>query len=78
MADRAQINGRDSHGQRLGIKAYAGEVVKAGSIILRQRGTRFRPGFNVAMGKDNTIFSKVDGKVIFKKNKVVNVISKAS
>ncbi len=78
MADRAQINGRDSNGQRLGVKAYGGEVVKAGSIILRQRGTVFTPGLNVRMGKDNTLFSTIAGTVSFKKNKVVNVIPQAS
>lgn len=58
-------NGRDSQGQRLGVKAYAGEVVSAGSIIVRQRGTHFHPGANVGLGKDDTLFAKADGKVTF-------------
>jgi large subunit ribosomal protein L27 len=60
-------NGRDSHGQRLGIKTYAGEFVTAGSIIVRQRGTRFLPGENVGMGKDNTLFALSSGKVQFER-----------
>lgn len=60
-------NGRDSAGRRLGVKKYGGEVVVAGNIIIRQRGTKFYPGVNVGLGKDHTIFSKVDGKVAFKK-----------
>lgn len=60
-------NGRDSNAQRLGTKAYEGSVVKAGAIIVRQRGTRFHPGFNVGMGKDYTIFAKVAGKVKFER-----------
>ena len=65
-------NGRDSAGRRLGVKAFAGETVRAGSIIVRQRGTRFYPGANVGIGKDHTIYSTVDGTVTFdwaKKNK---------
>jgi large subunit ribosomal protein L27 len=58
-------NGRDSNSQRLGVKAYGGEVVSAGSILVRQRGTRFHPGFNVGKGKDDTLFSKVTGAVRF-------------
>ena len=58
-------NGRDSNSQRLGIKAYGGQFVTAGSIIVRQRGTRFFPGPNVGKGKDDTLFSLVDGKVAF-------------
>lgn len=58
-------NGRDSHGQRLGVKAYGGELVAAGSIIARQRGTRIFPGANVGMGKDNTLYAKITGKVQF-------------
>lgn len=58
-------NGRDSNSQRLGIKAYAGEVVSAGSIIVRQRGTKFHPGTNVGIGTDHTIFAKIDGSVVF-------------
>lgn len=58
-------NGRDSQSQRLGVKLFDGEVVKPGSIILRQRGTRFHPGSNVGLGRDFTIFSLIDGKVKF-------------
>jgi large subunit ribosomal protein L27 len=58
-------NGRDSHSKRLGIKAYGGELINAGSIIVRQRGTEFHPGDNVGMGKDHTLFALVDGYVKF-------------
>jgi len=58
-------NGRDSNSQRLGVKLFDGEVVKPGSIILRQRGTRFHPGNNVGLGRDYPIFSLIDGKVKF-------------
>ena len=58
-------NGRDSNGQRLGVKAYGGETITAGSIIVRQRGTRIMPGRNVGIGSDDTLFSKVDGVVKF-------------
>ncbi len=58
-------NGRDSHGQRLGVKAYGGERVTAGSIIVRQRGTRILPGTNVGRGKDDTLFALIDGVVNF-------------
>ena len=58
-------NGRDSNSQRLGVKAYAGEVVTAGSIIVRQRGTKFHAGANVGCGRDHTLFAKADGKVKF-------------
>ncbi|MGB8339415.1 MAG: 50S ribosomal protein L27 [Burkholderiales bacterium] len=58
-------NGRDSESKRLGVKAYGGELIPAGSIIVRQRGTQFHPGDNVGMGKDHTLFAKVDGKVEF-------------
>ena len=56
-------NGRDSNAQRLGIKKYAGENVQAGGILVRQRGTHFHPGHNVGIGKDDTLFAKVAGKV---------------
>ena len=52
-------NGRDSNAQRLGVKAFSGEVVKAGTILVRQRGTKFRPGVNVGIGSDDTLFAKV-------------------
>ena len=58
-------NGRDSQSKRLGVKKFGGERVVAGNIILRQRGTRYYPGSNVGMGKDNTLFALVDGKVEF-------------
>ncbi|MGL4553683.1 MAG: 50S ribosomal protein L27 [Gemmataceae bacterium] len=58
-------NGRESHSQRLGIKVYGGGPVKIGSIIVRQRGTRYAPGKNVGLGKDDTIFSLVEGVVKF-------------
>lgn len=58
-------NGRDSNANRLGTKRFGGEVVSAGSIIVRQRGTKFRAGNNAGMGKDHTIFAKVDGEVKF-------------
>jgi large subunit ribosomal protein L27 len=58
-------NGRDSQSQRLGIKRYAGEVVNAGTIILRQRGTQFDPGLNVGMGRDHTLYALIDGVVRF-------------
>lgn len=58
-------NGRDSHAQRLGVKRYAGEVVKSGSILVRQRGTKIRPGTNVGLGKDHTIFATIDGEVVY-------------
>ncbi len=56
-------NGRDSAGRRLGMKAFAGQVVTGGSILVRQRGTRFKPGKNVGLGGDDTLFAKVDGTV---------------
>jgi len=58
-------NGRDSAGRRLGVKRFAGEIVNAGNILVRQRGTRFYPGRNVGMGNDHTLFAKSDGKVVF-------------
>ena len=71
-------NGRDSQAQRLGIKKFGGERVKAGNIIARQRGTKFLPGKNVGLGKDYTIFSLIEGKVLFTNKagkKVINVES---
>jgi large subunit ribosomal protein L27 len=58
-------NGRDSHSKRLGVKTYGGELIPAGSIIIRQRGTTVHAGENVGMGKDHTLFAKVTGKVQF-------------
>ncbi len=58
-------NGRDSQGQRLGVKIYGGQSIKAGSIIVRQHGTKIHPGQNVGIGKDNTLFALIDGIVKF-------------
>lgn len=62
-------NGRDSAGRRLGVKKYGGELVLAGNIIIRQRGTKVYPGANVGMGKDHTLFALVEGHVQFTKGK---------
>jgi large subunit ribosomal protein L27 len=59
-------NGRDSNAQRLGVKVFGGELVPGGSIIVRQRGTRYKPGVNVGRGKDDTLFAKVSGIVEFR------------
>ena len=61
-------NGRDSESKRLGLKAFGGELVNAGSIIVRQRGTTFHPGQNVGIGKDHTLFAKVTGNVKYSKH----------
>jgi large subunit ribosomal protein L27 len=58
-------NGRDSNAKRLGVKAFGGELIEAGSIIVRQRGTRVHPGVNVGIGRDHTLFAKITGKVEF-------------
>ena len=73
-------NGRDSESKRLGVKRFGGESVLAGSIIVRQRGTRFHPGTNVGIGKDHTIFATEAGKVEFvvkgpKNRKYINVVT---
>jgi large subunit ribosomal protein L27 len=67
-------NGRDSNSKRLGVKVYGGQKVRAGGIIVRQRGSKFHPGQNVGKGNDFTLFSKVDGLVEFKTNRTVNVV----
>jgi len=72
-------NGRDSHSKRLGVKRYGSENVLAGNIIVRQRGTQFHAGDNVGMGKDHTLFAKVDGQVSFstkgaQQRKMVSII----
>ncbi|MBI2195219.1 MAG: 50S ribosomal protein L27 [Planctomycetes bacterium] len=67
-------NGRDSNPQYLGIKRYGGQFVRSGTIILRQRGTRFRPGHNVQAGRDDTLFATADGFVRFEPNHRVNVL----
>ena len=59
-------NGRDSNAQRLGFKAFGGQIVPGGTIIVRQRGTRVKPGLNVGRGKDDTLFAKISGRIIFK------------
>jgi len=70
-------NGRDSESKRLGVKEFDGQFVSAGSILVRQRGTKFKPGLNVGRGNDDTLFSKVDGYVKFerksKKNRQISV-----
>jgi large subunit ribosomal protein L27 len=58
-------NGRDSNAQRLGVKRFSGQIVTGGSIIVRQRGTKLKPGLNVGRGSDDTLFAKIDGKVKF-------------
>jgi len=58
-------NGRDSNSQRLGVKAFGGEIVTGGSIIVRQRGTPIKPGLNVGLGSDDTLYAKIDGRVKF-------------
>lgn len=71
-------NGRDSNSQRLGVKAFGGEIVTAGSILVRQRGTRFHPGTNVGIGRDDTLFAKVPGLVVFavgKKGRSISVVA---
>jgi large subunit ribosomal protein L27 len=61
----SSTNGRDSNAQRLGVKAFGGQVITGGSIIMRQRGTRIKPGLNVGIGSDDTLFAKVTGRVKF-------------
>ncbi len=61
----SSVNGRDSHGQRLGIKRFGGQVVTGGSILIRQRGTRYKPGRNVSRAKDDSLFARIDGVVRF-------------
>ena len=71
-------NGRDSAGRRLGVKRYAGQHVLAGNIIIRQRGTTYKPGKNVGLGKDHTIFALLDGQVLFSRGRggqsIVNIM----
>lgn len=73
-------NGRDSESKRLGVKRFGGELVTAGSIIVRQRGSRFRPGKNAGIGKDHTVYAKADGRVLFQvkgpeKRKYVTIVT---
>ena len=70
----ASRNGRDSRAQRLGVKRYGGQVVKAGNILIRQRGTKFKPGLNVGRGKDDTLFAMRDGIVNFSPHKIVSIL----
>jgi len=69
----ASRNGRDSNPQNRGLKVYGGQLVKPGQIILRQCGTRFRPGFNVKLGRDYTLFSLIDGRVKFESRNRISV-----
>jgi large subunit ribosomal protein L27 len=76
-------NGRDSESKRLGVKRYGGELISAGSIIVRQRGTEFHPGDNVGIGKDHTLFAKIEGKVLFAvkgatRRRVVSIVPAAA
>ena len=75
-------NGRDSESKRLGVKRYAGQTVRAGNIIIRQRGSSFHPGVNVGMGKDHTLFALTEGKVRFdvkgpKSRRTVSVLAES-
>jgi len=76
-AGGSSSNGRDSIGKRLGVKRFAGQKVCAGSILVRQRGSKFKPGLNVGMGRDYTLFAKIDGIVHFenqgKKNRRISI-----
>jgi large subunit ribosomal protein L27 len=76
-AGGSSSNGRDSIGKRLGVKRFAGQTVRAGSILVRQRGSTFKPGMNVGQGRDYTLFAKIDGIVQFenkgKKNRRISV-----
>lgn len=69
-------NGRDSHSQRLGVKRYGGQLVTAGSILVRQRGTPFKAGLNVGRGRDDTLFAKIDGIVSFSVSKFISILPK--
>lgn len=72
-------NGRDSNGQRRGVKKFAGETVQAGSILIRQCGTKFHPGRNVGQGKDYTLFALVDGSVLFDRaGRRINIVPQES
>lgn len=71
-------NGRDSNAQRLGVKVFAGEYVTGGEIIVRQRGTVFKPGEGVGIGKDDTLYAKAEGKVVFATGRRGRVVSVAA
>lgn len=68
-------NGRDSNPKNLGVKIYHGQIVSSGNIIVRQRGTKFYPGNNVGMGKDHTLFAKINGKTVFSHSRGKKLIS---
>ncbi len=74
-------NGRDSNAQRLGVKAFGGQLVSGGSILVRQRGTKIKPGVNVGWGKDDTLFANITGVVVFRDRgrmgKFVNIVAAA-
>ncbi|MFH1857823.1 MAG: 50S ribosomal protein L27 [Candidatus Omnitrophota bacterium] len=67
-------NGRESASKRLGVKRYGGEWVNAGAILVRQRGTRFKPGLNVGRGGDDTLFAKVKGRILFSTRRIISVM----
>jgi len=71
-------NGRDSQGQRLGVKNFGGQFVKAGSIIVRQHGTKFKAGVNVGCGRDDTLFALKDGYVKFRSRRFVDILSETA
>lgn len=71
-------NGRDSESKRLGVKRFAGQLVSAGSILVRQRGTRFKPGKNVGIGRDDTLFAKITGVVSFERRGKGSFVSVSS
>jgi large subunit ribosomal protein L27 len=71
----ASRNGRDSNAQRLGVKIFDGQIVSGGSIIVRQRGTKFHPGNYVGIGKDDTLYAEVSGKVVFSSSRNRKVVS---
>ena len=76
----SSTNGRDSHGQRLGVKRFGGQLVNAGTILVRQRGTKHQPGDNVGQGKDDTLFALVSGVVTFgrvRNRRAVSVVAEA-
>jgi len=77
MGTGSTTNGRDSNAQRRGVKAYGGEAVKAGSIIVRQVGTKFKPGTGVGLGRDFTIYATIDGAVRFR-NRFIDVVPAAA
>lgn len=78
MGTGSTTNGRDSNAQRRGVKAYGGEFVTAGSIIIRQCGTKFKPGQNVGLGRDFTIFALQDGVVRFRNKRIVDILPQAA